>query len=340
MDLPIIVSLAVSLMGNVTLIIVAIIKARAKKEKTKDGDKSAQPQEQQSQNTINVNILTNDSVKQDKDKSSGTLDASCSLVRVGNIDAIIVTEESEERNMLFKRMENSTTKTYRTYGIGLTTLSQREDFFDKLIAKNNDMDINICITNPNIFKDKACKDNIKNNYCTVLRIFQENHNQNSCQDISTLKHHLNTNCEFPKDLLMKYDVLFNQKLLQKYVGRTIDYHANVTTSFANFKDIVSKLNGNGKRIYLHKINSFLPLSMTVVDEDENHGEMIVEYLLPYTKKRIMLHIKRETAREPFDSFCNLLDEIFDSSEKYVIKDNKWDWEPVQPKTAIPTSLKN
>jgi|GEM_PF-6296479 len=235
----------------------------------------------------------------------------------------LVEHEDTQREALFTVLNNSVSSSYKVYGIGLGKLSFDETRIKNLI--NRGVNITLCMANPNIFRSIVCKENISNGYCEVLN----NHfnNVKLPQTKDDVQSWLESNCSFLKDYMKKYNVLLEQNHIGKYLNLT-DYHKDVSFSYEKIESIIDSIGkeSNKGTIKLGETNSFIPLSMTIADSEKDangqyneNAQMIIEYILPYTGKRLMIHILRKNEHEKFDSFVELFEKICENSS--LVKSN-------------------
>ena len=257
---------------------------------------------------IYLNFMYNKLLKEHQDKVN---------LKFSELDAPVVESRDARRRNLFNVINSAATRTYHAYGIGLTTLSSQEDDMIKGFV-NDSIKVTLCMANPNIFKESVCVENIKKRYCGIASNLETCPSLN-CEIDLWIENKIAT---FPQDLLDKYGVIFQQSCLKEYFGRDINYYSQIEQSYNDMKDIIRAVKDSmppteaskiTERIDFRKVNSFLPFSMTIVDKDMPNAQMIVEYILPYTSKRIMLHIKKENFNNEFNYFSELYDKIYDKS---------------------------
>lgn len=82
-----------------------------------------------------------------------------------------------------------------------------------------------------------------------------------------------------------------------------NYSQEVKSSFYRLKDMTKRLSANPKhKIEMRVYSSFYPINLTVIDEQEEYGELIIEFCCPNTTSRIRFRVKRKLSEE-FFSIC-------------------------------------
>lgn len=227
-----------------------------------------------------------------------------------DFDAIIIEYSDQLRDKKFAELNKRVTKTYSAYGIVLNSLSNHNEYIIKKYWENG-VKVRLCLANPHIFRDNICLTNYTTGYCQCQKYIDKNSADGTIN--ANLSQKIKDNCDFSAtDLLNKYKAVLNTQELADYLSS--DDNNYEKTIKQNIKTLCSimerhKPKGSGS-IEVRKINSFIPLSMTIVDENLPSGQLIVEYLLPYTDRRVLLHIKKKNSKIEFECFSNLFNVLF------------------------------
>jgi len=242
---------------------------------------------------------------------------------------IVAVDAIDERNKIFSRLP-APQKTYYVYGIGLASITADDNRLNAIKGYvDKKINVVLCMANPEIFRDDvvckedACKVNIRNNVCKVINHYGGEKLPHNIEDVQKL---LDRCYSFFKCVPHEYKTLFERKYLNKYLNKYSDYYEDIKNSFKNIDTFIDKV-GNSDihgRINFRQIDTFIPLSITIVDGENDSGRLVVEYILPYIGHRLILDIERKRSPTEFGYFVDLFKKICENSS--LVKSNKQEYE--------------
>ncbi len=222
------------------------------------------------------------------------------------MEAYIVEQDSPLREKIFARLnQHAVKKTYNVFGNGLAALIEKHAFINKLLCNN--VNINICMIDPEVICDDKCK----KHYSEYSKIMNLDH-----PDMEKFNEHIKGFFE-TADHLMEISVKRNY--LRGYYNAKFDYSTQINASYISLEQIIQNapeyVQDRIGQFAFYTIKSFLPMSITIIDEEEEDGEMIVEYYLPYTDKRMLIYVKKTDSPEVFQSFMEFYGRILKKSDE-------------------------
>jgi hypothetical protein len=201
------------------------------------------------------------------------------------IRAKVIEHSSEERRVAFNQLRQNITTGDEIWilGTGVTSfLNDRENLESYL---RNGARIRILMINDKLLKNsKECINSLASN--------------NSVQDKSTLERILVCDIE-------NWNFLIRKKHFDNYFKRE-GYHEDVSNSYNIIDTMQKKIKDeswDGSLDARHFL-SFLPLSMTAIRTKAENRKMIIEFVLPFTEKRILLNSSSGENGELYELFID------------------------------------
>lgn len=212
-----------------------------------------------------------------------------------------------DRDQKFIDINRSVTKTYSVLGTALTSLSEKESMLKKMAA--NGVKIRLCTMDPRMTVDDICIREIENRSCYFMENWEKGvrgdaKTEDASQILEKIK---NGTLSCQKDhLLNLMHMLIEKEHMKEYYATSLDYQNRIQTARHNLDIIQEKIvEKYGKdAMEIRDADSFIPISMTVTDEKEDKGEMIVEFHLPFTDNKIMFFVNRKENDELFQTFMD------------------------------------
>lgn len=233
----------------------------------------------------------------------------------GKIDAFIVDQDEKERDKKFDDINKNVQKTYWVLGISLTSMVDREQVLKKMAS--NSVNIKLCMLNPDITIENLCKESMDQKVCIVKNIIQSNQAEDA-QPIDIMKIDEEVcKVECDQDLLKLYNVLMNTTHFSEYYDTATDYGGTVKKSYENLKRIQNKIlseNENAK-FELKLSDSFMPISLTIADAQEEYGKMVVEFHLPFMHYKVLFQINKSENRDLFEVLLDFYEKVWARSSK-------------------------
>ena len=219
------------------------------------------------------------------------------------IIAKLVRQDDVTRKKMFTDINALVENSYQVYGMGLTSISNQESMITSFIDKG--VDVELCMMNPDMFRVDVCETSIKENECGLAKIIKDKleESEDSIAEYITL-----IGCRYEHDILAENKILIHPASMQEYLSSMTDYYSNLAQSHTNICKIKEGLKeshpSQSEKFKFKEIKSFVPISMTIVDAKKDDGELLVEHLLPFTKERLLLHIKKKDNGKVFASYVD------------------------------------
>lgn len=188
-----------------------------------------------------------------------------------SIPANIVTHLSTERREAFLEMNKRAQKSLSIYGIGITSVSKETEMFDRILKGGGK--IRLCMVAPDIFKSNLCKPGPDGG---VL----------SC-------------------LLDKLNFCIYGDHMNAYMRK--EYYEDMRRSYVRLKEYKESSGDFEGTFEIRVLESFIPLSINIINEDAEEAELIVEYNMPFTSKRLLMCLDKKGS----DRYYKEIKEIFD-----------------------------
>jgi 3',5'-cyclic AMP phosphodiesterase CpdA len=195
--------------------------------------------------------------------------------------AIVVTSESFARNEYFTQVNKKATKSLSIYGVRLTNVTKQFSF--KKMVESGGV-VRLCMINPEIVKEMAMSTPIAEPVCGLCSMGADNY------------------CVFCQ--------LINSST------KTIDYYRDLLNSYNRIINTLTECEKYRENIEVRTLNTFLPLSINIINENENNAEAIIEQYIPFSTEMERLLTKHEKMKDgvSFDAILNLFNNIWGNSE--------------------------
>lgn len=199
------------------------------------------------------------------------------------VNAKIVSHQSSERNIAFYEMNERIKSSLSIYGVGITNVSRNTELFDRVLE--NGGEIHLCMVNPELFKSMNCLDQ----------------GDKSC-NIEHLKF-----CIYSKHI-------------DEYVRK--EYYEEIQRSYKRLKEYRDHVKEKSGNFVLKLINSFVPMSINIINENSKDAELIIEYNMPFTTKRFLLRLTKKDSDEYYTQVKNIFEDIWNRSEEIDSCENR------------------
>lgn len=225
----------------------------------------------------------------------------------GKIDAFIVEQDEPSRDSKFNSINKNVRKIYWVLGVSLTSIVEHEKTLEKMASDN--INIRLCMMNPDIAVNNLCLSSIENNACALKRLLEEIKEDTVKMDNVQEKVKNIDNCD---NLLTIYHVLINVIHFNEYYVTATDYKERIKNSYDSLKRIRNSIaEKHGQDIIdLRVADSFMPMSLTIADASEENGRMVVEFHLPFTQYKVLFEINRSDNKELFEVFVNFYNVVW------------------------------
>lgn len=193
------------------------------------------------------------------------------------IAAKIVTHQSPERNIAFYEMNTRIKKSLSIYGVGITSVSRNTELFDKIL--NSGGTVQLCMVHPDVFKPS------------------------NCINESTDMQELSSSCRLDS---MNFCIYVNH--IDQYVRK--EYYDDIQRSYKrllDYKEVAQNLPG---KFQIKLLKSFIPISINIINDKTDDAELIIEYNMPFTSKRLLLQLNRKDNADSFDQIKDIFDIIW------------------------------
>ena len=220
------------------------------------------------------------------------------------------------RDKKFIDINKNVTKTYRVLGTALTSLSGQEGLLTAMA--DSGIKIRLCAMNPQMAVDDICMREIENKSCYFVENWQ------IIQKLDIDAEHIAQILELEdiekgtlqcqkNHLLDLMHMLIEQDHMKEYYPTSLDYKSRMQTARRDLNIIREKIvKNNGKSaMEIRDADSFIPISMTIADEAEEKGEMIVEFHLPFTDNKIMFFVNKKENEKLFQTFLDFYDTVWE-----------------------------
>lgn len=225
----------------------------------------------------------------------------------GKIDAFIVEQDEPSRDSKFNNINKNVRHTYWVLGVSLTSIVEHEKTLEKMASNN--INIRLCMMNPDIAVNNLCSSSVDNNACALKSLLEEIKNDAGKLDNIQEKIKSIDDCD---DLLAIYHVLINVIHFNEYYVTATDYKERIKNSYDSLKRIRNSIaEKHGQNIIdLRVADSFMPMSLTIVDASYENGRMVVEFHLPFTQYKVLFELNRSDNKELFEVFVNFYNVIW------------------------------
>lgn len=230
----------------------------------------------------------------------------------GRIDAFVVEQSADSRDEKFKSINKNVKKTYWVLGVSLTSMVEQEAMLKRMV--NNNIHIRLCMMDPDIAVEDLCLSSLNNNACNLKCLLEKIKSEQ--METKDLKKEFE-NLENCKDMLEIYHILINAIHFKEYYDTDTDYKNTIKVSCENLKEIRGTIvqEHDQHTFELGIADSFMPMSLTIVDAEEEFGRMVVEFHLPFTQYRVLFEINKEDNNDLFEVFVEFYNIVWKRANK-------------------------
>lgn len=221
---------------------------------------------------------------------------------------IIEGSDNKARNDIYLNVNQGVKKSYKVYGTSLHSIASNHEEMLLKMAENK-VNIQLCMMNPAITVDELCKNLIENDSCVVMgTIIKEG-------DLGkNMKEKISEAVKNYKDPLEESHIYISPCYIKDYFNTATDYKQRLKSSYKDLKAIVQKMRDKGNNKAEIKImNSFIPISITIADSEEDSGKMVVEFYIPYTSNRVLIELNKKQHKNLFEGFLEFYNSLWDQS---------------------------
>lgn len=223
---------------------------------------------------------------------------------------IIEASDDKSRNEIYLNVNQEVKKSYRVYGTSLHSIASNHEEMLLKMADNN-INIQLCMMNPAITEDELCKNIIESNSCVIYNLLKEKFNSEE-----ELKRTIMTEIDNCSPSMNEYDIYISSSYIKSYFNTAIDYRNRLKASYEDLKAIVDKIknseNGNNNA-KIKIMNSFIPISITIADAEEDTGKMVVEFYIPYTSNRVLIELNKNKNKSLFEGFLEFYNSLWNQA---------------------------
>ncbi len=212
-----------------------------------------------------------------------TLNGSVLPINLGEdgVVAQIVSNQSSDRNIAFYEMNKRVQDSLSIYGVGITSVSRNTELFDKILDSGGT--VRLCMVNPCVFKMKSC---LNTEETGMDKEWCEIEDSNFCIYANHIDHYVRK--EYYEDIKRSY------KRIKEY------------------KEIAKEKTGNFE---VKLLKSFIPMSINIINENTEKAELIIEYNMPFTSKRLLLSLNMEKHKDYYTQVKTVFDDIWNRAEE-------------------------
>lgn len=229
---------------------------------------------------------------------------------IGNsITAHIVEQHNSSREQYFLDLNSHVQSSYWVLGTSLSNLAANEPLLNKMISDN--VDIRLCMMNPRITTNNICLDSLNQNACVLSKSLRSI--KTGKINAKNIKEKVACDSECT-NLVALYHMLIDSSHFDEYYATS----TLIKNSCQRTKDIIHEINQKNTHkntyIKLRTSDSFMPLSITIVDKGADSGKMIIEFHIPFTSRKVLLQLSKKHDQKFFDEFVSFYETIWDRSE--------------------------
>lgn len=221
---------------------------------------------------------------------------------------IIEASDYKARNDIYLNVNQRVQKSYKVYGTSLHSIaSNHEEMLLKMA--DNKVDIQLCMMNPAITEDELCKNFIESGSCAMYNLLTKEEHSNKDLEKRLLEivqnHKYNSN---------ESKIYISPCYIKNYFNTATDYRKRLKSSYDDLKAIIKNIKSKGKNNAEVKImNSFIPISITIADAEEDSGKMVVEFYIPYTSNRVLIELNKKQHEKLFEGFLRFYDSLWNQA---------------------------
>jgi len=231
-----------------------------------------------------------------------------------NVNAYVVrSEEEEERDKRFQKINRSVKKTYWVFGTALSSVAARQEQMLMQMTRRK-VEVRLCMMDPDVTAENVCQTKISNGQCDLYSLcqkFVESSEKNE-QDFRVDFKEFDDKRQDLQDSLSIHKILITSQHIMEYFSTVTDYTEQIRQSEKNINAIIERIRKKDARasIKLKKKASFIPMSITIADAKEDNGMLVVEFHIPFSTSKALLEIQRKDNEELFTMFVELFEDLW------------------------------
>ena len=171
-------------------------------------------------------------------------------------------------------MNKRAQKSLSIYGIGITSVSKEKEMFDRILKDGGK--VQLCMVDPDIFKSGVCKPG--------------------------------PDGTIPDCLLNDIKFCIYGEHMNEYMRD--EYYEDMGRSYERLKKYKEHSKDLKGMFEVKILKSFIPLSINIINEDTEEAELIVEYSMPFTAKRLLMQLNQKSSCKYFNEIKEIFDEIW------------------------------
>jgi len=201
----------------------------------------------------------------------------------------IVTNQSDQRSAAFLQMNGRAESSLSIYGIGITSVSKRTDLFDRILQ--NGGKIRLCMVDLEVFKQNVC--------------IQTGKGPSGTKAVGCGLENIHFCIYSPH--------------IDDYIRN--EYYDDIRKSFERLQTYKNRLSENDRiRFEIKLLKSFIPISINIINDETDKAELIAEYTMPFTKKRLLLQLNKHKHEDYYEQVKEVFDVIWDRAEELKDED--------------------
>lgn len=252
-----------------------------------------------------VVVLIKNNRKNKEKENSNDLNKSAPKIETHIIEG----SDDKARNDIYLNVNQGVQKSYKVYGTSLHSIASNHEEMLLKMAENK-VNIQLCMMNPSITVDELCKNLIENGSCIIRTIIKEGDSEND------INQRISEAVKDYKDTLEESHIYISPCYIKDYFNTATDYKRRLKSSYYDLKAIVQKIKNKGHNKAEVKImNSFIPISITIADSEEDSGKMVVEFYIPYTSYRVLIELNKKQHKNLFEGFLEFYNSLWEQSHE-------------------------
>ena len=101
--------------------------------------------------------------------------------------------------------------------------------------------------------------------------------------------------------------------IEQYVRK--EYYDEINRSYKRIKEYKEIAKEKAGNFEFKLLKSFIPMSINIINENTKKAELIIEYNMPFTSKRLMLSLNIEKHKDYYKQVKNVFDDIWNKAEE-------------------------
>lgn len=231
-----------------------------------------------------------------------------------NVNAYIVqSEDEEERDKRFQKINTNVKKSYWVFGTALSSVATKQEQMLMRMARRK-VEIRLCMMNPDITAENVCQSKISNGQCDLYSMCQK-FMESAVENKESFGQEFKAFDDKRQDLqdsLSIHKILITPQHIMEYFSTVTDYAEQIRQSEKNINAIIGSIQAKDKKaiIKLKKKKAFIPMSITIADAKEESGMLVVEFHIPFSASKVLLEVQKKENGELFKMFVELFEDLW------------------------------